>query len=169
MTYPQDPYGQQSGYGQQPGYGQPPPDYGYVVPPMAAASPLPDGQLTHQDLKDGATAHYLALLGIIGPVIWLVSTSNKSAFVRANTYSALNFAISLAIYNVAVLIIGFVLGFVIGLLVGAVWIIGVMLLLWVIVGLGLIIWYLVACLQGATTAKRGQVHEYKGAFKFLKP
>ena len=125
--------------------------------------------MTHQDLKDGAAPHYLALLGIIGPIIWLVATSNKSPFVRANTMAALNFAISLAIYNVGALIIGIGLGFGIGLVAGALWLVGVMTLVWVLAVLGLFIWYLVGCLQGASTAKRGEVHEYKASFKFVKP
>lgn len=131
--------------------------------------PQQGGPPTVKDFNDGAIPHYLALLGVIGPIIWLVASSNKSPFVRANTMSALNFAISLAIYNVGIVIVGFVLGLGLGLALGVAWIIAVTILLWAVAVLGLFIWYLVSCLQGATAAKRGEVHKYKGAFNFVKP
>ncbi|MGH8875749.1 MAG: DUF4870 domain-containing protein [Stackebrandtia sp.] len=158
MSSPQDQY---------PGYPQQPPGYGYSVPPMTGPPPPSGGPPTPQECKDASVAHYLGLLGIIGSLIYLAVAGNRSAFVRANTVAVLNFNISIAIYNLILTIVWVVMivasiGFgtpVMAMIVSIVWIPAIF---------GMVIWLLVACLQGASAAKRGQVYPYRGSFKLVK-
>lgn len=102
--YGQPAYGQPQGYGQQQGYGQPLVPYGYGAPGGLAARPGTD------DTTWGLLSHLsFFILGIIGPIIIMLTKGKESPWVRAQAVEALNFHITFSIAMVVSLITLFVL------------------------------------------------------------
>lgn len=121
---PSDP----AGHGTTPSYGAPPtpPPAGYTAPPPGqggapgygaptgygapagpnAAGGAPPAQHP-QEVSDAGLAHYLGIIGWIGPLIIMLTKAKDSPHVRAHSVEALNFAISMTIYTFAAI---FVLG-----------------------------------------------------------
>jgi len=110
--YRQDPYAQQS-YGQQPPYPQQP--YGQPQPypqqqPYALPAGGPYGGHGYgprpDEVSDASLAHYLGLLGFIGPMIIMITKGERSPWVRANAAEALNFQLTMLIAYFGAAVIG---------------------------------------------------------------
>lgn len=106
MTHFEGPAGDPAGYGPPPGHGTPPPA-GYGLPPgygppLGGGAPgAPPPPRHQQDVSDASLAHYLGLLGWLGPLIILLTKGDQSPHVRAHAVEALNFHISMGIYSIA--------------------------------------------------------------------
>ncbi len=109
--YPPPP---QSGYG-------PPPQSGYLPPPQSGYGPpagapqFGTGRLSPSDEKLWAMLSHLSffVLGIVAPLIIMLTQGEKSPYVRRQAVEALNFHISVAIAGVVSFVLLFVLvGFV---------------------------------------------------------
>lgn len=134
----------QPGYGQpgpgQPAYGQP-----YGQPMMPAPRPM-----SPEDCSQASMAHWLGiLLGWIGPLIVLLTSGERSPYVKAHAYASLNFHITL--------MIGYAVAWV-----GSFFLIGVLLIP------ALLIVQIVLPIMACGPAGRGELYEYPATLKLLK-
>lgn len=129
----------------------PPPGYGY--PPPGPARP------TRSDCSDAALGHYLGAIGILGPlIVFLTHNSRMSRWMRLSLHEALNFQISVMIYN---LVLGAVISVIALITCG----IGVVLVFLLVVPWVLTVIYSVL---GGQAASRGELYEYPVTIRFLK-
>lgn len=128
--------------------------------------PHPGGPPAPQELSDASMAHYLGILGWIGPLIYYFVAGDKSPYVKRHATAALNFHLSFIIFYFAGVFGSIIIGLVIGFAVGGFGFLA--LFIYIPVMLGLITWSIVASCKGGSTAKRGQMYEYKPSFKFVK-
>lgn len=132
------------GAGAQPAHGTPPAP---TAPPVYGTPAIPAPMNPPEERNWAMAAHlssfvaaYVAL-GFLGPLLVMLAAGGRSPFVRRHAVEALNFNLSVLIYVVVCVPLVFVL-------------IGIPMLL------ALAILYLVATVQGAVAASRGQDYRY---------
>ncbi len=135
-------------------YQQPHPQSGYR-PPYGYAGP---GPVSPQDERTWATlAHLSPFVGgfvgfpVLGPLVVYLMYKDRSAFVRANAASALNFQLLLLIVSV----VGGVLA-----LIGTLLTVGLALFVVVPVALAIAVGAIVLQVIAAVAANRGEVYRY---------
>jgi uncharacterized Tic20 family protein len=102
------------------------------------------GMIAH---LSGFVAAYVAL-GLIGPLVVMLTMGQRSAFVRRHAVEALNFNISVLIYVAVSVALSFVL-------------IGIPMLI------AIAVFYLVTVVQGAMAANRGEEYRYPLTIRFV--
>ncbi|HIV58818.1 MAG TPA: DUF4870 domain-containing protein [Candidatus Stackebrandtia faecavium] len=153
--------------------GQPPAGE-YTTPTNGPRTSQGDAAFPQAELRGGAIANYLGIVGFLGPLIYRATAGNKSTFARSNAISALNFQLSLLVYfavlSVAMLLLGMGIGADAdassspGAGIAAFFI----QLLWFALSLVLFAWNVIASCIGASQARRGVVARYLASVPFFK-
>lgn len=158
-------------------YGEPTPppsaNYAYAgPPPHGYTAPLtPNYQPNQKELSDAALAHYLGIIGWIGPLVMLLTSGQKSPYVRSHAAKALNFQLSLMIYSFAGMILMCVLStiFIAAAVASeAEWIAVIVWILYLLAAVGLLAWDIVASCTAGSRAKRGETHRYAASITMIK-
>jgi len=122
----------------------------HPAPPPGAPSPT--------DFSDAALAHFLGLLGFLGPLIIMMSRGERSRWVRDNAVEAVNFHLSFMIYT---LVGGFLLTVVTCVTLGFGAILFVLLFVpWTVT--------LVCSIMAGTAAQRGRFYRYPMTIRMIK-
>jgi uncharacterized Tic20 family protein len=77
-------------------YGQPPPGNPYGAPPQPGFAGYVDPAVA-ASRSNAALAHYLGLLGFLGPLIIMMTSGTRDTYVRTHAVEALNFHITVII------------------------------------------------------------------------
>ncbi len=141
-----------------PGVGAGPPGVappGGVAPAPGVAMVGPNGT-TADERTMAMLAHLLGLVAtFLGPLIIYLIKKDESRFVRDQAAEALNFAISIAIYSFAYIIVSFILLFVL---------VGIFLFIALpFLAIGVVILHIVA----AVAANRGEYYRYPLTIRFI--
>ncbi len=153
--------------------GQPPAD-GYTTPPNGPHTSGGEAAYPRAELRGGAIANYVGIIGFLGPLIYRMTAGKKSTFSRSNATSALNFQLTMLIYFLLMSLAMWLLGVGIGADADASGNPGAGIaaffvqLLWVALALVLVAWNVIASCVGASQARRGVVSRYLASFRFLK-
>jgi uncharacterized Tic20 family protein len=127
------------------------------VPP-AAVAPQP---LSQSDERLWATLIHVGgiLIGFISPLIGYLVLKDRSSFVREHSRQALNFQITMAIAQVANVVLGIILGIVsFGLWLVVQWLISIA--IWVVV--------VIFSILAAMAANKGEMYRYPLSIQFVK-
>jgi hypothetical protein len=111
-----------------------------------------------QDEKMWGMLAHLLMLVVIGPLLVLLTKAKESSFVRAHAVEALNFQITLFLFNIAVSIVSSVLGAItggLGLLLGC---------LPIPVGIAALVFLIIASMK----ANQGLLYSYPVNIRFIK-
>lgn len=136
--------------------------------PPAARTPI-----SGQEASDAATAHYLGLLflmgpfGWIGPLMYRNNAGRRSQFVRTSATAALNFHLSLLLYDFIVGVILVAVGVAVFMSGAYMWLLLVA-GIWLAVSLSTTVWGITGGCMAATRAGRGEIYPYPGALRMVK-
>ncbi len=140
-----------------PGIGNAPPgSLGAAGAPSSSPATVGPNGTTADERTMAMLAHLLGLVAtFLGPLIIYLIKKDESRFVRDQAAEALNFAISVAIYSFAYIIVSFILLFVI---------VGIFLFIALpFLALGVIVLHIVA----AVAANRGEYYRYPLTIRFI--
>jgi uncharacterized Tic20 family protein len=111
-------------------------------------------------------AHYLGVLGWIGPLIYYLVSGQRSPYVKKHATAALNFHLSFVIFYLAGVFASLIIGVTIGIAAGGAGFLAIF--LYVPVMIGLLIWSVVVSCKAGSMARRGELYRYRPSFRFIK-
>ncbi|MGH8794072.1 MAG: DUF4870 domain-containing protein [Stackebrandtia sp.] len=141
--------------------------------PEPAAAAAGEAPLSPKERSDASTANYLGLLflagpfGWIGPLIYRGNAGAKSDFVRRSATAAMNFHLSLLIYEFSAFVVLCGVGvflFISDNLIGAL----ATYLVLLAVSISETVFGIVSSVKGGSHASRGEIYGYPGALRLIK-